>query len=92
MTSTQVVNRYAFFILQLADCTYVSLCQIHYMNVVADTGSVWSVVIIAEYMNAFSLANCYLGNIRYQVVWNSLRILADSAALMEMAVYESRRI
>ena len=52
------------------------------MNIVADTGSVVSRIIVAEYAETFQFADCHLCNIGHQIVWNTVRILTDQSAFM----------
>ncbi len=52
------------------------------MNIVAHTGSVRRVIIIAPNIQVFAFSDRNLRNIRHQVVWNAVRILAHCAALM----------
>ena len=67
---------------QLVQCLYMAVCQVYHVNVITDTGSVRSVIVIAEYAQAYQLANCHLCNVRKQVVRDTLRILTDTAGLM----------
>ena len=60
----------------------MSFCQIHHMDIVADTGSVRRIVIVAEYTDLLQLADCYLCDIRGQVIRDTCRILTDHTALM----------
>ncbi|CDA78658.1 uncharacterized protein BN558_02070 [Clostridium sp. CAG:242] len=52
------------------------------MDIVADAGSVYGVVIIAEYAQTWQLADCNLCDVWQKVVWNAVWIFADEAAFM----------
>ena len=60
----------------------MTCCQIHYMNIVSNPSSIWCIIIIAKYTQTFSLANCYLRYIRYQVVWNTFWVFPNDTTLM----------
>ena len=60
----------------------MALCQVHHVDIVADAGSVGSVIVVSEDMDDGKLADGYLGNIGQQVVGDALGIFADQAALV----------
>ena len=79
---TQVVDADPLPVFQLFNSLHMAFCQVHHMDVVAHSGPIRRVIIIAKYIEMFQLAHCHLGNIRNQVVGDPLWILADQAALM----------
>ena len=60
----------------------MTLCQVYYMDIISYTGSVRSIIIISEYIQMIQFSNGNLCDIRYQVVWNTLRIFTDQSAFM----------
>ena len=60
----------------------MALCQINDMDVVTYTGSVGGIVIITEDTQLFQLADCYLCDIRHQVIGDTVGILANGTALV----------
>jgi hypothetical protein len=48
----------------LGHCRHVSLCQIHYMNVVADGCAVWGGVVAPEHAQILTLPQCHLHSAR----------------------------
>ena len=56
--------------------------KIHHMDVVSHTGSVRSIIIVAEHTQFFQLAYSYLGDIGHQVIGDTVGVLSDGTALV----------
>ena len=50
----------------------MGLGKIYYINVIADAGSVGSIIIIAKDTQALADARCGLGDERYKVIWDAV--------------------
>ena len=57
-------------------------CQVAHVDVVANTGAVGGGVIVAKDLNGLELTDGDLGDVRHQVVGDTLGILADQARRM----------
>ena len=79
---SEVVNGNALVVSQFLDGFYMAACQVNNMDVIADTSSVRSIVVITENADALEFSDGNLCDIRKQVVRDALRILSDKAALM----------
>lgn len=66
----------------VVNCFEVTQCEVYNMDVVADAGSVYGVVVIAEYAQTWQLADCNLCDVWQEVVWNAVWIFADETAFM----------
>ncbi|MNP34809.1 hypothetical protein D3C76_1281160 [compost metagenome] len=66
----------ARFIGQLLHSRHVTVGEIHHMNVVANAGAVRGRVVVAEHRQRITTAYCHLGNVRHQVIGDTLRIFA----------------
>ena len=60
----------------------MAFCQVYDMDIVTHTCSVRCIVIVTENAQTFQFTHSYLCNVGNQVVRDTLRILADEAALM----------
>ena len=60
----------------------MAFSKVYNMDIIPHTGAVRSIVIIAEYAQPLQLANRNLGDIRHQIIRDSLWILSDAPALM----------
>ena len=60
----------------------VAAGKIDNVDVVANTGSVGGVVVVAEHADASKLADCNLCDIRKQVIGDALRVFADQTAFV----------
>ena len=61
---------------------HVTRCQVAHVDVVANTGAVGGGVIVAKDLNGLELTDGDLGDVRHQVVGDTLGILADQARRM----------
>ncbi len=82
MSGSQIVNPDSFFFFEFLQRLHMASCQIHHMDVITHTGSIQSIIVIAEYADAFQLSNGHLCHIRQQIVGDSLGILSDPAGFM----------
>ena len=82
VTGTKIVNADLRRSFKLLDCLYMASCQIYYMDVIAHTGTVRRIIIVAEHAKLLKLAHSYLSDVRKQIVRNALRILADESGLV----------
>ena len=57
-------------------------CQIANVDVITNTSTIRSIIVIAEYTQLLSLAYSHLRDIRHQIVWNAIRILTNLTTLM----------
>ena len=55
----------------------MSLGEVYYIDIVADAGSVWSIIVITEDGQLLADAHSGLCNVRNQVVWHAVRQLTD---------------
>ena len=53
--------------------------QIHDMDIVTDPGTVRGEIIIAKNLQFRQFADCHLGDVGYQVIRNTPRVLANPA-------------
>ena len=60
----------------------MTLREVDYVDIITDAGPVRCVVVIAEYVDALTLAGGYLCDVREKVVRDALGILADKTARM----------
>ena len=74
---SEVVNGNALVVSQFLDGFYMAACQVNNMDVIADTSSVRSIVVITENADALEFSDGNLCDIRKQVVRDALRILSD---------------
>ena len=82
MSRSQVEDIDAVQLLHALDCLDMALRQVDDMDIVADSRSVGSIIVVAEYVDLLQLAGSHLGHVREQVVGNSLGIFSDHAALV----------
>ena len=60
----------------------MSTCKVNYVDVVAYTSTVVCVVVVTENTELGTLAHSCLCDVRHKVVRNTIRVLADSTALV----------
>ena len=80
MTSSQVVDGKAAFAFDGLEGAYVACGEVAYVDVVADSGAVRGVVVIAEYTEFLAEADCGLRDVGHEIVRNSVRVFADTSA------------
>ena len=57
-------------------------CKVNNVNIVTNTCSVRSIIIVAEYIKVVKLTDSNLSDIRHKVVRNTVRVFAHCAALV----------
>ena len=60
----------------------MSFCKVNYVDIISDTSSVRSIIVISKYTQLFQFSNCNLCDIWHQVVRDTIWILSDGSALM----------
>ena len=60
----------------------MTLCKINHVDIVTDTGSVRSIIVVAIYVKLLQLADSNLCDVRHQVIRNAVRVLAHRSGLM----------
>ena len=61
---------------------YMATREIFNMNIIADPGSVWSVIVVAKNNEFTPLATRHIEDQRHQIVWNTFRALANQSRIM----------
>ena len=56
--------------------------KIHHMDIVSHTGSVRSIIIVAEHSQFLQLAHSHLGDIGHQIIGDTVGVLSDGTALV----------
>ena len=79
MTSAEIVNGKSALLFDCLKSSYVTRGEVADVDIVAHTGAVRSVIIIAEYAELLALSYSHLSDIRHQIVRNTVRIFTDSA-------------
>ena len=78
----EIVDRKAGILGKLFDRAYMAVGKVNYMDIVPYSGAVVCLVIVAENIEMIELANRNLCDLRHKIVRDTVRILADPAALM----------
>ena len=81
-TGTQVIDAEAGIVLDLLQRLYMAFGKIHHMDIVSHTGSVRSIIIVAEHPQFLQLAHSHLGDIGHQIIGDTVGVLSDGTALV----------
>ena len=79
MACADVVDGYAFLLYDGFESRYVSSGEIYYVDIVAYTGAVMGVIVIAENSEFGAFAYGCLCDVWHEVVGDSIGILSDGA-------------
>ena len=81
MTSTDVVDSNTLVFNDSLQCCYVSTSKVNYVDVVANTCTIVSIIIITEYTEFSTLTYGSLSDVRHQVVRNTIRVFLKKGIL-----------